>query len=208
MYMQVVLINMFEINVFEHQIYMDGLSNHKMGMNKTKKIAHTSMMVAAAVTLRIMKNLILGPIQFINFPAIFTILGGVLLGPVSGMFIGFASYLISDMLLLPGLWTVVNSLLMAGIGFLCGIFLRRASKIGIGIGAFLLMFCFDVMNSWLLYILMGFDWFYAFIIAIIGLFLPAGGGFLYGIGPITELVTILVALGLINVIKRNRLELR
>lgn len=177
-------------------------------MNKTKRITYTSMMVALAVALRLMKHLILGSLQFINFPAIFTILGGVLLGPIPGMVIGFASYLISDMFILPGLWTVVNSFLMAGVGFLCGIFLRKASKIGIGIGAFLLIFCFDVMNSWLLYIIIGFDWFYAFIIAIVGLFLPAGGGFLYGIGPITEAITILVALGLINAIKRNGLEFR
>lgn len=177
-------------------------------MNKTKRITYVSMMIALAVVLRLMKHLILGSLQFINFPAIFTILGGVLLGPIAGMTIGFASYLISDMFLLPGLWTVVNSFLMAGVGLLCGVFLKNASKAGIGIGAFLLMFCFDVMNSWLLYIIVGFDWFYAFMIAIIGLFLPAGGGFLYGVGPITEAVTILVALGLINAIKRNGLEFR
>ncbi|MEM0232333.1 MAG: hypothetical protein QXG78_04445, partial [Candidatus Methanomethyliaceae archaeon] len=70
------------------------------------------------------------------------------------------------------------------------------------------IFCFDVMNSWLLYVIIGFDWLYAFIIAIVGLFLPAGGGFLYGVGPITEAITILVTLGLINVIKRNGLEFR
>ncbi|MDW7970786.1 MAG: hypothetical protein RMI53_02880 [Nitrososphaerota archaeon] len=165
------------------------------------------MMITLAVVLRLMKHYIIGPIQFVNFPAVFTFLGGIALGSLPGMTIGFASYLISDMAIgLPGPWTAINGSLMAIVGFLSGIFFRRASKIGIGVGAFLLLLCFDILSSWILYVIIGFDWFYALIIAIVGLFLPAGGGFLYAVGPITEAVTILLMLGLISTIKRNGLK--
>lgn len=177
-------------------------------MNKTKRITYIGIMITLAVVLRLMKHYIIGPIQFVNFPAVFTFLGGIILGPLPGMIIGFFSYLISDMTIgLPGPWTVINALLMAIVGLLSGIFLKRASRVGIGVGAFLLLFCFDVLSSWMLYVIVGFNWFYALIIAIIGLFLPAGGGFLYAVGPITEAITILLTLGLMNAIKRNELKL-
>ena len=94
----------------------------KSGLPRTKKITYTAILIALAVSLRLVKVALFGPVQFVNFPGIFTIVGGILFGPSVGIAVGFASYLFSDIMIgLPGPWTVVNAALMASLGLISGL---------------------------------------------------------------------------------------
>jgi energy-coupling factor transport system substrate-specific component len=175
----------------------------------SRRIAYIGMLTSLAIILRIIKHMIIGPIQFINFPAAFTIIGSCLLGPITGFIIGFSSYFISDIMIgLPGLWTFVNGFLMGFFGIINGLIWGRNknyNKIGIAISSYIILFSFDILSSWILYILIGFDWIYALIISIIGLFLPVAGGFLYAVGPITEFITVLLIISIIHIIRKNNI---
>lgn len=181
----------------------------KEGLPRVKKITYTATVIALAITLRLIKYQLFGPIQFVNFPAVFTILGGALFGPSSGLAVGIASYLLSDMIIgPPGPWTFVNSLLMGGVGIMSGLIwgrknARAKSKLGLGVGTYLILLLFDVTNSWILYMLFGFDWFSALLIGIVGLFLPTGGGWMYAVGPVTEAATAILVVTLVSLLKRN-----
>lgn len=181
---------------------------------RVKRITYTAIVIALAVTLRLIKHSILGLIQFINFPAVFTIVGGSLLGPSSGLVTGIASYIISDIMIgLPGPWTFVNALLMGGVGLLTGLIwgrnnAKKISKLGLAVGTYITLLAFDISNSWALLMLMGFDWFSALIIGIVGLFLPAAGGYLYAVGPITEATTTVLVVTIVSLLKKNGFLLR
>jgi len=96
------------------------MKNGKIGLSRTKKITFTAMLIALAVSLRIIKYSMFGPLQFVNFPAIFTIVGGVVFGPIVGLTVGLSSYLLSDMVLGAGPWTVVNALFIGVVGIITG----------------------------------------------------------------------------------------
>ncbi|MGQ9759576.1 MAG: ECF transporter S component [Candidatus Methanomethylicaceae archaeon] len=184
----------------------------RSGLPRVKKITYTAIVISLAVTLRLIKYQLFGPIQFINFPAVFTIVGGALFGPSSGLVVGIASYLLSDIIILPGPWTLVNSTLMGGVGALSGLLWgmnsqRTISKLGLGVGTYLMLLAFDITNSWALFALIGFDWVSALWIGIIGLFLPAAGGFMYAVGPITEATTAILVVTIVTILKRNGLSI-
>ncbi len=181
----------------------------KAVLPRTKMISYTAIMIALAISLRILKHALVGPFQFVNFPGVFTILAGVTFGPVTGMVVGFASYLLSDMMIgLPGLWTAVNAPLMAVVGAVSGLIWGwrnklHISKIGLGISTYVMMFAFDVLASWILWALIGYDWVTALVVSMIGLFIPAGGGFLFAVGPITEAVTAILVVTLVFALARG-----
>ena len=181
---------------------------------RVKMVTYTAMVIALAVSLRLIKYSLFGSIQFVNFPAVFTIIGGALLGPSSGVAIGLSSYILSDIMIgLPGPWTVVNSILMGGVGFLSGVIwgrkgVKQVSKLGLAVGSYIMLLTFDITNSWALLVIMGFDWFSALIIGIVGLFLPAAGGYLYGVGPITEATTVILIVTIVTMLKKNGFFLR
>jgi energy-coupling factor transport system substrate-specific component len=185
----------------------------KSELSRTRKITYTAVLIALAVSLRIMKSLLFGPLQFINFPGIFTIVGGVIFGPVMGMTVGFTTYLISDFILGAGPWTVVNGLLMGLFGALSGVLWKRTkdnfSKIAMGIGVYVIMFAFDILSSWILYMVFGWSPMVALLYGLIGLFLPnAAGGYLFGVGPITEATTAIVVVSLVALLLKGKLNLR
>lgn len=181
---------------------------------RVKMVTYTAMVIALAVSLRLIKYSLFGSIQFVNFPAVFTIIGGALLGPSSGAVIGFSSYVLSDIMIgLPGPWTAVNSILMAGFGFLSGLIwgrsgIKQIGRLGLAVGAYIMLLAFDITNSWALLVIMGFDWLSALIIGIVGLFLPAAGGYLYGVGPITEATTVILIVTIVSMLKKNGFLLR
>lgn len=188
------------------------MKNGKNGLSRTKKITYTAMLIALAVTLRIVKYSMFGPLQFVNFPAIFTIVGGVVFGPIVGLTVGLSSYLLSDMVLGAGPWTVVNALFIGVVGIITGLIWGRKpfvkiKKIELGIGVYLLMLSFDIFNSWVLNIIWGYPWLWALIYGVIGLLMPAGGGFMIGVGPITEVTTTILTVSIVFVLARSRITL-
>jgi energy-coupling factor transport system substrate-specific component len=179
-------------------------------LSRTKRITYTGMLIGLAVAMRLAKQALFGSMQFINFPGVFTILSGVMFGPTTGMVVGFSSYLLSDMIIgLPGPWTAINAILMASLGLASGLIWGRktnvnVSKTGLAIGSYMLMFAFDIFASCLWYIMIGWNWIYAFTLGLVGLFLPAGGGYLIGIGPITEATTTLLIVAIVQALRNSR----
>jgi len=188
------------------------MKNGNNGLSRSKKITYTAMLIALAVTLRLVKYSLFGPLQFVNFAAIFTIVGGVVFGPVVGLTVGFFSYLLSDMLLGAGPWTLVDAVFMAGVGIIAGIIwgrrpLMQIKKLELGIGVFLLMLANDIFTSWVLNVIFGYPVVWALIIGIIGLLWPVPGGFMIGVGPITEATTTILAVSIVFVLAKSRLNL-
>ncbi len=179
-------------------------------LGRTRKITYTAIMIALAVSLRIMKHMLFSGFQFISFPAVFTIASGILFGPTMGLSVGIASYLLSDILLgLPGYWTFVNALLMGAFGVLGGLVFRRVninfSKIAMGIAVYIMVFAFDILSSGLLYMIIGWPPTVAFTWGIIGLFLPVpiAGGFVFAVGPITETTTTVVVVAIVAILLKS-----
>ncbi len=180
------------------------------GLSRTKKITYTGMLIGLAVAMRLAKQALFGSMQFINFPGVFTILSGVLFGPTTGMVVGFSSYILSDMIIgLPGPWTAINAVLMASLGLFSGLIWGRKSKpnmskTGLAVGSYIMMFAFDILASCLWYIMIGWSALYAFTLGLVGLFVPAGGGYLIGIGPITEATTTLLIVAIVQALRNSR----
>jgi len=185
----------------------------KSELSRTRKITYTAILIALAASLRITKHLLFGPLQFINFPGIFTIVGGIIFGPVMGMTVGFTTYVVSDFVLGAGPWTVVNALLMGMFGALSGVLWRRIngsfSKIAMGIGVYVIMFAFDVLSSWVLNMIFGSPPMVALIYGLLGLFLPTTtGGFMLGVGPITEATTAIIVVTIVALLIKSRIGRR
>lgn len=184
----------------------------KSRLGRTHRITYTAIMIALAVSLRLMKHMLFGSLQFINFPAIFTIASGILFGPLMGVTVGVTSYLLSDILIgIPGPWTFVNAVLMGFFGGVSGLVWRRVnsdfSKIAMGILVYLMVFSFDILSSWILNMVIGFPPLVAFIWGVMGLFLPVpmSGGFMFGIGPITEATTAIVVVAVVALLLKGRI---
>lgn len=160
---------------------------------KTKDITLTANLTAAAVALRIIKHTIVGPFQFINFPCAFSVIAGVMLGPLNGLITGILTFTVSDIFLGLGPWTFITSTLAGIIGLISGLIwkTKNLSKTEALILSYLLFLVYDVASSFLLY-LPFMPPMKAFIIGIIGLFMPVMGGYLYAIGPITEFSTAMI----------------
>jgi len=152
-----------------------------------KRIALISNLTAASVSLRLLKHVFIGVMPIINFPVVFSILSGALLGPVNGFLVGFLSFIISDVFLGMGIWTFITSLSCGLIGFIAGViwYRRNPCTIEIIVLSVILIFAYDILSSTLLYIpLMPLR--EALILGLIGLFMPVMGGTLYMIGPVVE----------------------
>lgn len=178
--------------------YLDGLSIHLLMITVQKleirQQAITAVFIALASTLRLFKHVIFGPTQFVNFPAIFTVMGGLMFGYAAGAFIGVMSFVVSDVLLgYAGVWTVFTSLSMGLVGILSS-FLGRinadSSALSLGVCSYLLILTYDVLSSVVLLIpLVPIQT--AFLWSIIGLFLPSSV-VLYPVGLVTEIVTVVL----------------
>ncbi|MEM1509487.1 MAG: hypothetical protein QW291_07495 [Thermofilaceae archaeon] len=155
-----------------------------------KTIANISLFTALAVSFRLLKHVIAGAFQLVNFPLSFAMIAGYFSGSLAGMLTGALSFYLSDLLLGLGPWTLVNSTLAAGIGAVWGV-LRKSRSMGwpLFILAFISTFAYDVLSSFLLYMLFIRETWYALVYALIGLFLPSMGGYMVGVGPITETLT-------------------
>lgn len=157
---------------------------------RTREAALISVFSALAIAARLLKHAFAGTFQFVNIPLIATMVaahaGGLLVGALTGL-LSFAG---SDMVLGLGPWTLVNSLLACIIGVIWG--LTNTRSIGptrLFTLAFLLTFFYDVMSSFALYVFFIGDARAALLYALIGLFVPVMGGFMVGVGPLTEIVT-------------------
>ena len=177
-------------------------------MNRVQELSVTAVLSAAAASLRIIKHLIAGPIQFVNIPAVFAIIGGAVFGARIGFLVGLFSFVISDFILGSGPWTAVNSILCGLIGVISSVLWygeTSVSRLEVGATTYLLLFMNDILNSMILYLLLGFSIQQAAIISVVGLFLPIAGGWMFFVGPITEGTTSVLAATLMPEI-RERLQ--
>jgi len=159
---------------------------------RIKQQVVTAFFIALASALRLLKHVVAGPVQFVNFPGVFTIIGGLLFGYLAGALIGVMSFVVSDLLLgYAGVWTVFTSLAMGLVGIFSS-FLNRidadSSRLSLGVCSYLLILTYDILSSMaLLILLVPFQT--AIIWAVVGLFLPSSIA-LYPIGLVTEIVTV------------------
>jgi len=161
-------------------------------------------MTAAAVALRIGKNWGLGPVQFINISLIFGYMSSYVFGFKEGFMVGFTSQFISDLLIFPGPWTLVTSVSSGFFSSLSSLFRNTKDFTMYVVALFMLTLGYDVVTSTLGYVMIGYTPLEALIVALIGLFIPAGGGWLIGVGPTTEAVTSIVASSLVKALRRSR----
>lgn len=170
---------------------------------RSSDVAVVSVLTALAVTFRYAKNSVT-TFQFVNIPLALAYLAAGLFSPYVGLTVAALSYLISDLIIFPGIWTLVNSVLAAVVALFFGVFYRRfRSRVMVFILAFLLTFFYDVFSSSLLYVVFGLKPWEAFVWGFIGLFLPIMGGGMIGVGPLTEFSTSLLALVLIESVARR-----
>ncbi|MEM2452593.1 MAG: ECF transporter S component [Candidatus Methanomethylicia archaeon] len=154
---------------------------------KTRDITLISNLTAASVALRLVKHIFIGVMPIINFPIVFSIISGAILGPLNGFLVGALSFIVSDIFLGMGIWTLITSLSCGLIGFLSGLiwYKKNPCSLEILVVSTILILVYDILSSVLLYIpLMPIK--EALILGFIGLFIPVMGGTLYAIGPIVE----------------------
>ena len=159
---------------------------------RAREVSVITCFTATAAALRLAKNVFIGSIQFVNFPAVFTIIGGLALGPVEGFIIGVMSFAFSDFLMgTVGPWTVYCSLAMGFAGFIVP-FMHRieggSSLLGLSVCSYMSILAYDILSSVGFFALVAplnvaLTW------AIIGLFLPSPYVF-YPVGLMTEIVTV------------------
>ncbi|RLE76030.1 MAG: hypothetical protein DRJ44_04785 [Thermoprotei archaeon] len=184
------IIKFFIKNLVDIFIYGINIPYIMFAMRKSLELSLTALLVGLSVLFRYAKN-VFTTVQFVNFPLVFCIFSGLFFGSRVGFAVGFLSYVISDFLILPGVWTFVNSLLAGLIGLLWGILGKRfiRYRIEFFVLVFLSVFLFDIASSVILYLIFGFSLLDAFVWGVVGLFLPVFGGKLIGVGPITEAST-------------------
>jgi len=179
---------------------------------KLSRITVTAMFISLSIVLRLFKHTLLGGLQIINFSLVFAIIAGYFYGGFAGFNVGFFSFILSDFYLGFGLWTFVDGFIAGIIGFIWSLFRRISDKFLVFILSFLSIFIYDIFTSVILYVLIGFSLWKAFLIGFIGLFLPVYGGYLYGIGPLTEFLSSMLTYILISrlnsLIKVNRYGLK
>ncbi len=163
----------------------------KKDASLSKVTAQIGVWSALAVAARIGKHALVGPLQFVNLPLLFTMLAGMLYGSSVGFGVGFLSFLVSDSILGLGIWTLVDGGLAGAIGVLWAK-LRIKGRVSLFIIAYLSTFLYDISTSWILYMIFGFSPVEAFILGFVGLFLPVAGGGAIAIGPTTEATTSLL----------------
>ncbi len=152
------------------------------------RAATSGVMSAAAAALRLAKHLVLGGLQFVNVPLAFAMASGAEFGPAVGGTVGAVAFLASDLVLGPGPWTALDSALAAAVGAAWGM-ARPSGRARVLAAAFLSTLAYDLASSILFYLVLGMTPVQAAAAGILGLFLPAAGGGLVGVGPVTEAAT-------------------
>lgn len=155
---------------------------------RARFIALVSVVSAMGVSLRLGKHAVLGSLQFFNAPLFSAMLAGYLGGPSAGLAAGVMVFTITDLVIGLGPWTLVNSILAGLIGAAWGV-VRLEGMAEVFTAAFLSSFAYDVLSSLLLYAAFYYDLWTALLYALVGLYMPVGGGYLVGVGPLTEFVT-------------------
>ncbi|MFZ8854970.1 MAG: hypothetical protein ACO2OQ_02245 [Thermofilaceae archaeon] len=169
---------------------------------RSREITLVAVLSALGVTLRVTKNLVT-QLQFVNLPLLFAFVGSHLGGPSAGFLVAALAYLVSDLLILPGVWTLVNAFLGGLAAALFGFISRRLASVEYRFAAaFLLCFFFDVTSSAVLYVAFGLPLAVAIATGIAGLFLPVMGGFMVGVGPVTEFTTALLSVLTVEKVSR------
>jgi len=174
----------------------------------TKRVAFIATFTALAVALRLLKHGLAGPIQFVNAPLAFAMAAAYAGGPWAGAAVGVLSFVVSDLLIWLGPWTPINAALAAAIGWLWGLAAGAArSRTTLFVLAYVSTFAYDVLSSVLGYLIYLPSAGSALALALIGLLLPAGGGWMIGVGPITEFTTAALAVAAIESLRRSAPQL-
>ena len=171
----------------------------------SQEVARVSMYASLGAGLRLIKHAIAGPVQFVNFPYAVAALASLTgLGYSKSLIVGALAFIVSDLMLQVGPWTLTNILALAAALMLLAPFTRLNDRVSLGVALYFSLFMYDVLSS-----LLGYLWFLgggglytALYLSLLGLFLPAGGGGLLLVGPTTELVTALTILTLLRPIRK------
>uniref|UniRef100_A0A7C3WU02 ECF transporter S component n=1 Tax=Thermofilum pendens TaxID=2269 RepID=A0A7C3WU02_THEPE len=170
---------------------------------KSRELALVAVLSALGVSFRVAKNLVT-QLQFVNLPLLFAFVGAYLEGPLAGFLVAALAYTLSDLLILPGVWTLVNAPLGGLAAAAFGLISRRLDSSELRfVAAFLLCFLFDVASSAILYVAFGLPLAVAIATGIVGLFLPVMGGYMVGVGPLTEFATALLSVLVMEKISRT-----
>ncbi len=181
------LVNAVKIN----QIYDRKRGKGRMNFKRTSiLVSYVGVFSALSAGMRLAKHAALGSFQFINIPLLFSMLTGALLGFEAGFGVGLISFLVSDSILGLGPWTLVDGIVCGLIGGLWAKVGDVDSVINFVLG-YLSALAYDLITSWILYMIVGFEPLEAFLIGFVGLFLPVAGGNAILIGPLTEVSTAL-----------------
>ena len=173
-----------------------------------KRVALISTFTALAVALRLLKHAVAGTFQFVNTPLAIAMVAAYAGGPWAGAAVGALSFVVSDLLIWLGPWTPINAALAAAVGWLWGFAARAArSRIALFVLAYLSTFAYDVLSSVLGYLIYLPGASSALALALVGLFLPAGGGWMVGVGPLTEFTTAALAVLSIEALRRGSPQL-
>lgn len=171
----------------------------------TRRIVWISMFAALGAGLRIAKHMIVGPLQFVNFPyvvAALSLISG--LNVTSAFMVGTLTFIASDVLIGVGPWTLTNSVSLLTALLLLHPFKNVKDKVMLGVVLYLSVFIYDFTSSVLGYLVFlgAQNLNVALYLSLIGLFLPVSGGGLFFIGPTTELITVFTVLAVIRPFKR------
>ncbi|MHA1917175.1 MAG: hypothetical protein ACTSUV_02550 [Candidatus Ranarchaeia archaeon] len=164
-------------------------------IKKSRLIPLTAILTSLSIVLRLIKHAAVGGIQFINLIAVITFITAIILGPYSSMFVGFFSFIISDFFIgLPGPWSITNGVILGLLSIIPSLLWhkneRKPEYLELVIVVFILEFIYDLFSSFFgLIIWSGLPIHEGLILSLAGLFFPVMGGFIFLIGPITELTT-------------------
>ena len=114
---------------------------------------------------------------------------GKLAGASAGALTGFLAFLLSDLIIGLGPWTPVNGMLAGLIGATWSLLKSNDNFPTLFAAAFLSTFAYDILSSFMLYLLFIRSPWLALTYSVVGLFVPVMGGYLVGVGPITETIT-------------------
>jgi len=154
-----------------------------------KTVALVSLFTALGVAVRLVKHVLIGTLQLLNAPLLAAMVAGYTGGPAAGVLTGIFSFALSDLLLGLGPWTVVDSLLAGAIGGAWGMLRAKYRATVVFVLAFISEFAYDVLSSYFLLLLFVHDPVAALVYSLLGLYLPVMGGYMIGVGPLTEAVT-------------------
>ncbi|HDM24046.1 MAG TPA: hypothetical protein ENG22_03845 [Candidatus Bathyarchaeota archaeon] len=174
----------------------------------TREYCFVSVFTSLAIACRVAKNIVTS-LQFVNIPLVFTFSAAILISPAAGALVGFFSMLISDMIIAPGPWTIIDSVLAGLSGLIVGKIFRRTriniaeNKWGSFVVIFLTMFSvYDFMSSFAFYMLFTGNVVSSAVLALLGLFIPVYGGCYIGIGPLTEFTTVSLTIAISTICQK------